>query len=128
MPIEPSPPPSVDFAGTWRNDLGSEMELSVAGSDLSGVYRTNVGKPEPTEEFALVGFVTGDVITFTANFGKYGSLSAWAGQHTEPEPGRSAIKALWHLARRVGDASEPQELWSAVVAGANTFSRAGPAG
>ncbi len=120
---EPAPPPSVDFEGNWENGLGSQMELSVNGNAVSGVYRTNVGAPTPTEEFDLVGLVTGDLITFTVNFGKYGSLTAWAGQHTEKGVGEFEIKTLWHLAKNIPDAEEPSDLWSGILAGANSFSR-----
>ena len=70
MTIESAPAPSVDFAGVWRNELGSEMEVQINDNTVSGIYRTNVGSPKPTEEFALVGFATGDLITFTVNFGE----------------------------------------------------------
>ena len=123
MAIEPAPAPSVDFAGVWRNELGSEMELQLNGNAVSGIYRTNVGSPKPTEEFSLVGLATGDLITFTVNFGKYGSLTAWAGQHTEHEAGVYEIRTLWHLAKNIENADEPEDLWSAVLAGANTFKR-----
>ena len=123
---EPAPPPSVDFAGVWENGLGSEMEIAVNVNQITGVYRTNVGAPTPSEEFDLVGFVTGDIITFTVNFGKYGSLTAWAGQHTEVSAGVFEIKTLWHLAKNVPDANEPEELWSAILAGANSFKRPAP--
>jgi Avidin family len=123
---EPAPPPNVDFEGVWENRLGSQMELSVAGNTVSGTYRTNVGAPAPTEEFDLTGFVTGDLITFTVNFGKFGSLTAWAGQHTQPRPGEFEIKTLWHLARNIEDAKEPSDLWSGIWAGANTYVRPSP--
>ena len=120
---EPSPPPNVDFEGIWENTLGSQMELSVQGNAVTGIYRTNVGAPEPTEEFSIVGFATGDLISFTTNFGKYGSLTAWVGQHTEVAAGQYEIRTMWHLARNVPDHEEPDDLWSATLAGANVFTR-----
>lgn len=120
---EIAPPPSVDFSGVWHNGLGSAMDLSISGNLVSGIYKTNVGSPKPTEEFPVTGFVTGDLICFSANFGKYGSLTTWAGQHTETKPGVFEIKTLWHLAKDVPDSNEPKEMWSAVWAGANDFSR-----
>jgi Avidin family len=58
-----------NFAGTWKNRLDSEMELSVdASGDLLGTYRTGVGAPTPAEEFDLKGFVSGDLIVFCVNF------------------------------------------------------------
>ena len=115
------PPPGVDFEGLWKNGLQSEMELSVNGNKVTGKYRANVGAPQPTEEFDLVGWATEDLITFTVNFGKYGSLTAWVGQHTEVRPGEYEIRTLWHLAKDIPDADEHENLWAAVLAGANTF-------
>jgi len=121
--VEPAPPPSVDFEGTWENLLGSQMEISVDENKLSGVYRTKVGAPTPSQEFELVGFVSGDLITFTVNFGKFGSLTAWAGQHTEVRSGEFEIRTLWHLTKNTEDSEEPEEMWASVLAGANSFSR-----
>ena len=54
-----------NFNGKWRDRLDSEMALAVyTDGDVSGKYRTGVGKPKPTEEFDLKGFVSGDVIVF----------------------------------------------------------------
>jgi hypothetical protein len=116
-------PPSVDFNGVWKNELDSEMHLIVDGKGLlSGKYKTGVGAPRPTEEFELVGFASGDLISFTANFGDYGSLTAWVGQQAI-EGGQEVIKTLWHLERNVPDPAEPENLWGAIITGADTFHR-----
>jgi hypothetical protein len=118
-----TPSPSVNFNGKWRNDLHSEMDLSVDGAGaVTGVYRTGVGSPSPTEEFDLVGFASGDLLSFTVNFGKYGSLTSWAGQHTIVG-GAERIKTMWLLARNVEDANEPAAIWGAILTGADTFRR-----
>src|SRR5205814_2367998 len=80
-PVSASPP-SVNFDGTWKNELTSDMTIKVTAGRVTGKYRTGVGSPSPTEEFDLVGFASGDQISFTVNFGKYGSLTSWVGQHT----------------------------------------------
>jgi len=118
-----APVPSVNFNGKWRNELNSEMELTVDAAGLiSGKYRTGVGSPSPVEEFDLVGFASGDLIAFTVNFGNYGSLTSWSGQHTV-QGGGERIKTMWHLAKNVEDANEPSSLWGAVLTGADTFRR-----
>lgn len=118
-----APASSANFNGRWRNELKSEMELTVdAAGAITGVYRTGVGNPASTEEFDLRGFVSGDMISFTVNFGKYGSLTSWAGQHTI-EGGAERIKTMWLLARNVSDPNEPKDLWGAVLTGADTFYR-----
>lgn len=113
----------VNFNGKWRNELGSEMELSVdiAGA-VTGTFRTGVGSPRPEEEFDLVGFVSGDLLSFTVNFGKYSSLTSWAGQHTIVG-GAERIRTSWLLAKNVEDADEPASLWGAMLTGADTFRR-----
>lgn len=116
--------PSVNFNGLWRNELSSEMELAVdkATGNVAGVYRTGVGTPQPTEDFELVGFAAGDLLSFTVNFGKYGSLTSWSGQSTAVG-GVTVIKTMWLMAENVPDADEPSKLWSAMLTGADNFRR-----
>ena len=118
-----APAPDINFSGKWRNELQSEMDLVVdtAGS-VTGTYRTGVGSPSPVEEFDLVGFASGDLLSFTVNFGQYGSLTSWAGQHTV-QAGAERIKTMWLLAKNVEDAGEPASLWGAVLTGSDTFRR-----
>ena len=113
----------VDFSGVWRNQRGSSMELSIDDRGrLSGTFRTVVGAPSGQESFPLCGFVQGDLIAFTVNFGVHESVTAWAGQHTIVG-GRERIETLWHLAKNIPDADEERSLWAAVLAGADSFER-----
>jgi hypothetical protein len=117
------PPPAVDFNGKWRNELNSEMNLTVdADGSVTGNYRTGVGTPSPSEEFDLVGFAAGDLLSFSVNFGKYASLTSWSGQLTVVADDE-VIKTLWLLARNVEDPAEPDKLWGAVLTGADNFRR-----
>jgi hypothetical protein len=118
-----SPAPTVNFTGVWRNELQSVMTLTVdAQGNVAGKYKTGVGSPGPTEEFDLTGFASGDLLSFTVNFGRYGSLTSWAGQHTV-ENGSEVIKTLWLLARNVKDPDEPNDLWGAILTGYDNFQR-----
>lgn len=115
---------SVNFNGKWINDLGSTMTLVVSSAGVvSGKYKTAVGSPTADEEFDVVGFASGDLITFSANFGRYGSLTSWAGQLTESADGSALLKTLWLLTENVPDAEEPTKLWGSILAGANNFTR-----
>lgn len=116
---------AVNFGGKWHNQHNSEMDLTVApGGQITGKYRTGVGAPTPAEEFDLVGFVSGDLISFTVNFGKYGSLTSWAGQHTlNPTSNREEIGTQWYLAKNVSDPDEPAKLWGTILSGCDTFLR-----
>jgi hypothetical protein len=116
-----APAPTVDFNGKWRNELHSEMNLTVdAQGNVTGKYKTGVGTPAPSEEFDLVGFASGDLLSFTVNFGTYGSLTSWSGQHTN-ERGTDVIKTMWLLTRNVKDSDEPANLWGAVLTGYDNF-------
>ena len=115
---------AVDLAGRWRNQHGSEMQLRVGpGGRLTGTYHTAVGAPSPKQEFELAGFACGDLVVFTVNFGRFGSLTAWTGQHTVAE-GVERIHTLWHLAKNIPHEDEARAPWAGVLAGADTFERA----
>lgn len=92
---------------------------------LSGYYQTNLGQPDKSQKFPLTGFHEGDQITFTVNFKSYGSMTSWAGQLTQDETG-PYIRTLWHLTRDVPDATEDEDLWKSITAGASNFRRVEP--
>jgi hypothetical protein len=118
-----APAPPVNFNGIWHNELKSEMHLTVdAQGNVTGKYKTGKGAHGSHEEFDLVGFASGDLLSFTVNFGKYDSLTSWAGQHTK-DHGIEVIKTLWLLARNVEDSLERTNLWGAVLTGYNNFHR-----
>lgn len=107
--------------GTWRNELGSEMTLRVSGGVASGVYRTNVGRPDAGESYSLVGVSHDDMIAWTVDFGDHGSLTAWTGRLVEDEDPR--LLTLWHLVRNSDDSGEPLPPWASTLTGAATFRR-----
>lgn len=121
--------PTVNFSGIWTNGLGSQMELTSNGNQLSGVYSTAVGSPPPSAQFALSGWVNGDLISFCVNWanagGDYGSMTAWVGQHTK-QGGEERIDTMWHLVKNIEDKDEPSDLWSAFLSGCNRFTKAVP--
>ena len=101
-----TPPPSVNFDGTWKNELTSSMTIKVVNGVVTGKYSTGVGAPQPGEEFDIVGFASGDLISFTVNFGVYGSLASWVGQHTV-EGGLEVIKTMWLLTKNIPERWTP---------------------
>jgi hypothetical protein len=116
--------PTVNFTGKWKNELGSSMEIIVnTNGQVRGIYKTAVGNPTNMEEFEINGVATGDLISFSANFGKYGSLTSWTGQYTKTKAG-DTIQTMWHLAVNFEDQEEEKKLWSGIWTGSNTFVRA----
>jgi hypothetical protein len=123
-----NPRPSVDFDGTWFNQHGSKMELQVDDDTgaVNGRYTTAVGAPGKEEWFLLVGFASEDQISFTVNFGKYGSLTSWVGQQTLDSAKNARIITFWHLTKNVSDQEEPKKMWATVLTGSDVFTRNAP--
>lgn len=114
----------ANFNGRWINELGSTMVLTVLNVGVvTGKYKTAVGSPTASEEFYVVGFASNDLITFSANFGRYGSLTSWAGQLTEDAGGSPLLNTLWLLTENVPDGEEPDKMWGSILAGSNNFRR-----
>ena len=110
------------FTGAWENDRGSHVIFQNQDGLLSGYYQTNVGQPDKSKKFPLIGFAQGDQITFTVNFKGYGSMTSWTGQITTDSDG-PYIRTLWNLTRDVEDASEDDDLWKSITSGASDFRR-----
>lgn len=108
------------FSGTWKNQLKSEMHLKVQGAHVTGTYITAVGDPEQKES-ELIGFVLGDLITFTVNFGK--SLAAWSGQIQTLAGQNDELVTLWHLVVEVPDPREEKGMWKDTYTGSDRFAR-----
>ena len=90
---------------------------------MTGTYSSTVsGGGGGTIEGAIAGFADDDIITFVVKWSGYSSMTAWVGQVVDVG-GAETIKTLWHLIRNVDDANEPTKAWSAVLAGADQFTR-----
>jgi hypothetical protein len=59
------PAPNID--GSWENELGSVMELTVQGSDVSGGYKTASGDPSARVPLPLKGMLHYPLISFLVN-------------------------------------------------------------
>jgi hypothetical protein len=118
----------VDFNGPWNNDMGSQAVFRVENGEVRGIYNTNVGEPDKSQSFPLIGFVEGDQITFTVNFKGFGSMTAWTGQLTKNDGGEPNIRTLWHLTKDIEDASEKDDIWGSIRTGASDFTRAADEG
>lgn len=116
------PGSSPDFSGTWRNELGSSMELSIDGDRVRGTYHSAVSGEDKAVTGELIGFVVGDQITFSVNWSPLLSLTSWVGQLKE-ENGQSQLHTLWLLTQEVPDEDEGMELWQSTLIGSDTFAR-----
>lgn len=107
-----APKSGIDFSGYWQNQLKSQMLLSVDGAgNVTGEYHTAVGDPD-NQIAPLVGYATGDILTFTVNYG--GSLAVWAGHYN---PVLAELVTMWYLAV---DSPDDQD-WDETLAGSDRF-------
>jgi hypothetical protein len=111
------------FDGRWKNELGSTMDITIQNGRVTGVYTSTVsGGGGGTVTGDITGFVDDDIISFIVKWTGFSSMTAWVGQVVEVN-GVETIKTLWHLLRNVADAEEPAKVWSAILTGADQFTR-----
>lgn len=122
-----SPPLMLpDLAGTWHNQHGSIMELTVDKEGLvRGRFTSAVGPSSGEGEFRITGFVAGELITLSAEFAAHDSVTGWVG-HRVVEDGEERIETLWHMAVVVPGQRPDDSRWKGIWSGADVFHR-GPA-
>jgi hypothetical protein len=95
---------------TWVNELGSTMSANIDSTGaITGTYTTAVGCGVG-EKRAITGFCNGHAVTFSVNWGKCASTTAWSGTYDGGQ-----LQTLWQLVL----AKKPE--WDSIVSGADTF-------
>src|SRR4051794_19174349 len=87
---------SVDFSGTWKNELHSQMTLVQTGDTLSGEYQSAVSGGGSSTTGALQGYVDGDLISFIVHWNDFQAITAWVGQ-LDPNAPEETIATLWQM-------------------------------
>ncbi|XP_026799749.3 avidin [Pangasianodon hypophthalmus] len=92
-----------NVTGEWHSELGSQLQLSAAGPEVRGVYRTAVesarGAAGPSREARVVGVISDGpqpTIAFSVLWAK-GSCTTWVGQCFILPGGVQVLKTLWML-------------------------------
>jgi hypothetical protein len=113
-----------DFSGLWINELGSNMDLVVdSNGNVTCKYQSAVtDNGGPTKWFPLTGTISGDLISFTVNWGP--EITAWIGHGAFSEHSSPEILTLWQLVKNVPDIQDPETQWKTVMSGADSFIRA----
>jgi hypothetical protein len=114
--------PTINFSGTWMNELGSTMELIQAGASLTGFYRSAVSGAGDAVVGELAGWADGDLVAFSVNWERTASLTAWTGQLVGVGAAQR-LKTMWLLVQNVDDPAEPSGLWNSTLVGADSFRR-----
>jgi hypothetical protein len=112
--------------GTWHNQHGSQVDLELDSEGrVHGMMTVGDGLAR-SKAFPLVGFVRGDLIGFTVDFGRHGSVTSWTGHIYDEEGGPPRIEALWHMATLVPHPGKADERWKSVWTGADQFTPGAP--
>ncbi|MEM7364607.1 MAG: avidin/streptavidin family protein [Pseudomonadota bacterium] len=118
-----------DIDGTWVNQNGSTMVLTVHNGTISGHYRSAKGRSVVGKDYGLVGIVNGDVLTFGVSWqddeDNKESVTSFAGRLERADGDVVAIHTLWILARRWEDEQRTRETgaWNAFLTNADVFRR-----
>jgi len=107
---------TIDFSGTWVNELGSEVELVQTGGMLSGTYESAVSSGNTTTTGDLQGYVDGDLISFVVHWRNFQAITAWVGQL---DKNGATMNTLWQMTKQVDIGDE----WASINAGADYFSK-----
>jgi hypothetical protein len=111
-----------NFDGDWTNKLGSAMHLTVAGNQVTGDYTSAVSGGGGTAHGSLLGYINGSIICFLVHWDAAPSITAWAG-HLVKEAGADVIETLWHLPMKMQNPDDPDQLWSSIFTGTDSFTR-----
>ncbi len=113
-----------NFTGIWRNEQNSEMTIHTdEKGNLSGSY-ASAAESGVRSTHALTGFVNGDLIGFTVDFGRGHMVCCWTG-HAVSEFGSESIVTQWNLVKRLDGEDFALETWGATHCGSNIFKRIG---
>lgn len=110
-----------DVSGIWKNQLGSKMTLTLQGKSIKGTYDSPVSSAGNPIVGQLVGWVNGDLVSFTVNWPS-AAITSWVGQIINDQ-GHDVIVTLWHLVTNIPDAQEPTGMWKSTFTGADRFHR-----
>lgn len=119
---KPGPESVATWVGHWKNQMNSHMDLTIAGSDVTGTYTSSKSLPSgDSVTGTLKGNVAKDLISLLVLWPN-GSMTAWTGQLVDDQAA-PRIKTLWHLVTDIVDTEEPSMLWTSTFAGADEFTR-----
>jgi Avidin family len=109
---------SYGFAGTWKNELGSQVVLTQTNDKLAGTYKSAVSGGGTSTTGDLQGYVDGDLIAFIVHWRSFQAITAWVGQ-VVPKAEPAQILTLWQMTQQVAVGDE----WQSINAGTDRFTR-----
>lgn len=119
---EAAGPSLADVAVTWVNELGSTAAFTFgAGGAVTGTYTSPVSSGGGTVSGPIAGWCDGYVIAWTVLWPTNPpATTAWVGEAVRG-PAGTVIETLWHLVTQTPTPGDPTQFWTAIHAGADTF-------
>lgn len=118
----------MNLAGTWYNQHGSTMVLTVNGAEVSGTYVTTVGSAQGTYILAgrtdagsPHGHNVGFVVSWQNDSGNSHSVTSWSGQ-LHMIGGKERLTTYWILTIETRSKDE----WQSHLVGKDVFLRDAP--
>jgi hypothetical protein len=118
----------MGLKSVWYNQLGSRMDLTVAGGQINGWYETKVG--EASGRYVLSGRTDTDsdaarnigwVVSWENAYGSSDSVTAWSGE-LQTIDGEEVITTTWLLTIE----TKPENNWKSTLVGRDVFTRTAP--
>ena len=112
-----------DISGHWYNQHGSVLTLRASEGSLSGTFASSVGLTKSgAREAAVVGFSSGNLVSFLAAFPEQGSLTAWVG-HALGAGEESTLELQWQMTVALPGKEDRDQLWRGIWTGFDVFRR-----
>lgn len=113
-------------AGIWYNQHSSVLTLAAdSAGNLTGHLRSHSGLAKTFEPCAVTGFVRGELVAFVVDFGRFDSLTTWAG-HLVSYNDEDSIRACWHMTVTLPMKDTGEETWRGIWTGEDEFRRTPP--
>jgi hypothetical protein len=113
------------LTGTWHNQHGSVLALEISPDGrVSGHFRSGTGLARGEGDFPVTGVASGDLIAFCVSFGKFDSITAWAG-HVVSAAGEMRLETQWQMTVALPRRGS-SEVWKGIWTGSDVFRRGAP--
>jgi uncharacterized protein (DUF2147 family) len=114
----------MSISGTWKNQLGSTLVLTVKGKNISGYYKTAVGDVNRSKRYPVVGIRDGEIISFIVLWKDHSSITSWVGRHITASDGER-IYTMWLMADLYRDKKlkKKREIWNSFFTNSDVFTK-----
>ena len=118
----------MSLSGTWYNELGSEMNLTIKEGLVTGTYHTAVGDAKGIYFLAGRADATSDktpnigfVVSWQNQYANAESVTSWSGQY-QINNEEEVINTFWLLTME----TDPKLNWRSTLVGNDIFKRTKP--